>query len=95
MFIKLNRRRHAKQRPTYYKTECLDCELIISVKWEQAYVGAFPTRHTKPKDICPFCGEKRIKTFNIREQEYLKIIQHWDMMTVAEMDDDQSILSLL
>ena len=42
-----------KRLPTYYKTECLDCELILSVRWERMYFGALPTfqRETQQKNV--------------------------------------------
>jgi hypothetical protein len=84
------RLRRAKQRPTYYKTECLDCELIISVKWERAYIGTMPTRsHSKlKKNICAFCGGTQIRSLKINEKEYIDINKQWDMVDYAEKGDD-------
>jgi len=31
---RLMKRLRKKQPPIYYKTECLDCELILRVKWD-------------------------------------------------------------
>ncbi len=79
--------RRAKQRPIYYKTECLACEIIINVKWERPYVGVLPTHgYIKTKKACPFCQGTQIKTFQIRKVEYCEIEQHWDMIMVAEND---------
>ncbi len=70
-----------KRLPTYYKTECLDCELILSVRWERMYFGALPTfqRETQQKN-CPFCQGIRIKMAKINEEEYLRINEQWDMI---------------
>ncbi|RKZ81401.1 MAG: hypothetical protein DRR19_22325 [Candidatus Parabeggiatoa sp. nov. 1] len=95
-WIPIHKPRCAKQRPTYYKTECLDCELIIRVRWERAYVGALPTRHrTFKKEVCPFCEGSHIKMFKINEQQYIEINQKWDIVTSVEkdeknLDDDSS-----
>jgi len=65
------RPRRAKQTPNYYKTECLDCELIISVKWERAYVGIMPIRSHSEQNICAFCGGTHVVTLKINEKEYI------------------------
>jgi hypothetical protein len=75
----------ALQRPIYYKTECLDCELIISVKWERKYTGIFRTyQHKREKQSCPFCNGTHISSAQIRYQDYLDINTHWDMFDVTE-----------
>jgi len=70
-----------KRLPIYYKTECLDCELILSVRWERMYFGALPTFQRKNQQKkCPFCQGIRIKMAKINEEEYLKINEQWDMI---------------
>lgn len=71
--------RRSKPHPIYYKTECLECEVILSTKWEQAYVGPMPM--PQPRSLvqtCPFCSSEQIKTVKIVEKEYLMINQQWD-----------------
>ncbi|MDM8561527.1 hypothetical protein [Candidatus Parabeggiatoa sp. HSG14] len=87
--------RRAKQQPIYYKTECIDCNLIFSVRWEQKYVGILPTYTLchKPKEVCPFCKGNHTNTLKINEKEYISINEQWDLVVVAEtdshkMDDD-------
>jgi len=79
-----------KQPPTYYKTECLDCELILRVKWERTYFGGFPrrSRNRRQLKVCPFCQSIRLKTVSINEQEYLTINQDWDMIDLATDPDE-------
>jgi hypothetical protein len=74
-----------KRLPTYYKTECLDCEIIMSVRWERTYLGALPTtfQHPTQQKNCPFCQGIRIKIAKINEQEYLRINQQWDMIDLT------------
>lgn len=82
-------------RPTYYKIECLDCELIISVKWERQYAGILPA-HTESvllDLICPFCEGNHTKQFKINEQKYCEINQQWDAMILAETTEEESILN--
>lgn len=81
----MNRPKYAKPRPIYYKTECFDCELITSVRWEQKYIGNIST-HSRPKEqpICPFCQGTQIKTVEIHEPEYQRINQQWELVTIAE-----------
>ncbi len=75
------------QRPIYYKTECQDCELIISIKWERKYTGALPIRRYKrKKKPCPFCKGSNIISAKIRYQDYLNIETHWDIFDIAETD---------
>ena len=77
----------AKPRPIYYRTECLDCELIISVKWEYKYTGALRTRRDKrEKKPCPFCNGTNIISAQIRYQDYLDINTHWDIFDLTESD---------
>jgi len=76
-------RQHRRSKPhkIYYKTECLDCEIILSVKWEQAYIGPMPIPQPCHSLItCSFCGSKQLKTLKIMEKEYLMINQQWDMV---------------
>jgi hypothetical protein len=93
--IPAKRPKCAKPRPTYYKTECLECELITSVREEQQYFGLMPiSPHSQVQSICPFCNQTPVTTFEINEHEYHRIHQQWDMVTAAEndksMDDWQS-----
>ncbi|EDN68872.1 hypothetical protein BGP_0386 [Beggiatoa sp. PS] len=85
----VNRPRCAKPRPIYYKTECFDCELITSVRWEQKYMGIMPA-YSRPKAqlICPFCQGTHIKTLEIHELEYQRINQQWELVTAAEATDN-------
>lgn len=83
--------RIAKQRPTYYKTECLNCDLILAVKWELAYFGTLPTHSGTKPNICVYCGSTNIKTLNINEKEYIDINQKWDMVDSVETDDEESL----
>jgi len=77
------------QPPTYYKTECLDCELILRVRWERTYFGGFPTRSRNRRQLkkCPFCQSIRLKTASINKQEYLTINQDWDMIDLGAEPD--------
>ena len=76
----------AKPRPIYYKTECLDCKLIISIKWERQYIGAFRTHRYKQKKPCPFCKGANIISAKIRYKDYLEIKRHWDIFDITETD---------
>ncbi len=74
----------ALSRPIYYKTECLDCELIISVKWERKYTGLLRKRQHKPETkSCPFCKSTHIISAKIRYQDYLEINKHWDLLDIT------------
>ncbi len=90
--IPLQRFKRALPRPTYYKIECLDCDLIINVRWECQYAGILPTRtqNALPNPICPFCEGSHTKQFKINEQEYCEINQQWDAITFAETTDQFS-----
>lgn len=71
-------------RPIYYQTECLDCELIISVKWERKYTGVLRTRRYKrEKKPCPFCNGTNIIDTKIRYQDYLDVNKHWDIFDMT------------
>jgi hypothetical protein len=84
-----SRYRPIKQRPAYYKTECIDCDIIISVKWEWKYVGTLPTRRRpQKKTACPFCDGTHIKTIRINEPEYIEINQQWDIVDLADSEPD-------
>jgi len=83
----IRKHRRTKQRPVYYQTECVDCEIIISVKWEWKYLGTLPTRY-RPQKACPFCDGTQIKTVRINEKEYIKINQQWDIIDLADSDQD-------
>ncbi|MEK8017314.1 MAG: hypothetical protein VSS75_010640 [Candidatus Parabeggiatoa sp.] len=85
----------ALPRPTYYKIECLDCDLIINVRWECQYGGILPTRtqNALPNPICPLCEGTHTKQFKINEQEYSEINQQWDAITLAETTEQLSIFN--
>jgi len=84
---KVFRGKYAKPRPIYYQTECLNCELIIGVKWEHKYTGVLRTRqHKREKKFCPFCKDTNIISAQIRYQDYLEINKHWDMFDITETD---------
>lgn len=89
MLTPIRRHRRTKQHPIYYQTECLDCDRIISVRWEQEYLGTLPT-NTRPKHskLCPLCNGTQIKTTQISEKEYLQINQNWDIMESTEKKND-------
>jgi len=80
----ISRPRRAKPPLYYYKTECLDCELIISVKWERAYLGIMPIPNHNKQNICAFCGGTHISTLKINEKEYTDINEHWDLADSAD-----------
>jgi hypothetical protein len=81
--------RRAKQPTNYYKTECLDCELIISVKWERAYIGIMPTHSHTKQNICTFCNGTHIRTLKINEKEYIDINKHWDLADSADKENEE------
>ncbi|RKZ52478.1 MAG: hypothetical protein DRR16_04185 [Candidatus Parabeggiatoa sp. nov. 3] len=88
--IPLQRFKRALPRPTYYKIECLDCDLIISVRWERQYTGPTRTQNALLNPICSFCEGSHTKQFKINEQEYSEINQQWDAITFAETTDQFS-----
>jgi hypothetical protein len=87
-------RRHKKhrQRINYYQTECLDCEVILSIRWEREYaVGILPLKspHVSMKlTICPFCESSHIKVSRISEREYRNISQQWSVVENIEKPHD-------
>lgn len=94
----IRRHKRTSHRVNYYQTECLNCELILSVRWEREYVGirskSSPIK-TKLK-ICPFCESSHIKISQITESEYKKINQQWSMVdNVEKPRDDDDWLSWL
>jgi len=59
-----------RRHPTYYKTICPDCDLILTVRW--AYFGALPTRiHRTRQNVCLFCQDTVIQTVKINQSEYM------------------------
>jgi len=82
--------RHKKRRhPTYYKTICQNCDLILSVRWKLAYAGVLPTRiYRTRQNVCPFCQGTLIKTTKINQSEYIAINQQWDMVDLTEIKDN-------
>ncbi|BAP57697.1 hypothetical protein THII_3400 [Thioploca ingrica] len=86
----IRKHKRTSQRVNYYQTECLDCELILSVRWEREYIGILSksspikTRLT----TCPFCESSHLKISQITESEYKKINQQWSMMNNAERPRD-------
>jgi hypothetical protein len=92
--IPLQSVKRALLRPSYYKIECLDCDLIISVRWERPYTGFLPTPTKKnlPAPICPFCEGEHIKEFKINEQDYYAINEQWDAVSVPETTQGISTL---
>jgi hypothetical protein len=77
----------ALKHSIYYKTECLDCELIISIKWECEYTGLFKTRQHKPeKRSCPFCNGTHTISARIKYKNYLEINKHWDIFDLMEAE---------
>lgn len=87
---KFRRHKSTGQRVNYFQTECLDCELILSIWWEREYVGILPRSppvKTRFK-ICPFCEGSRIKVSQISEIEYKNINQQWSMVDNAEKSRD-------
>ncbi len=86
--VKAFRGKCAKPRPIYSQIECLDCELIISVKWERKYTGALETRqHQLKKKPCPFCKGTHIIYAKIKNQDYIDINKHWDILDMTESDN--------
>ena len=84
-------RRHRysnQQRSSFYKTECVDCDLIIQVKWEKEYVGLLPHYRREPAACCPFCQSNYLRKLKIDEKEYIEINNHWDLMEAAEAKED-------
>ncbi|HDN26693.1 MAG TPA: hypothetical protein ENG03_06285 [Thioploca sp.] len=88
-FTPIRRHKRSKPRPIYYKTECLDCDLILGVRLEREYVGALPTRRRTPQQkSCPFCEGTRTSTLKINEKEYIEINQQWDIVDLSETGDE-------
>jgi hypothetical protein len=85
--IPIRRHKKIRQRVNYYQTECLDCELVLSIRWEREYTGILPSKlfqiRTKLK-ICPFCESSHIKVSPITESEYRNISQQWSAVDKAE-----------
>ncbi len=71
----IRRHRRTIQRITYYKTECLDCEVVISVRWEKEYLSALstPPRLKIKHQTCPFCDGNHLEIVPINENEYRNI----------------------
>jgi hypothetical protein len=85
----IRKHRRCQQHPTYYKTECTDCDLIISIKWEWKYVGTLPTRRRpNKKKTCPFCDGTRLKIIRINEKDYTEINQQWDLADLSDSSQD-------
>jgi hypothetical protein len=90
--IPIRRHKKIRQRVNYYQTECLDCELILSIRWEREYIGILPLKlpqiKTKLK-VCPFCESSHIKISPISESEYRNISQQWSVVdSVEKLRDD-------
>jgi hypothetical protein len=88
-FLPTSKLKRAKQRPIYYKTECMDCDVIINVKWERKYVGILPTLSSCPipkQEICPFCESSHLNTLKINEQQYIEINKQWDFISTAAVE---------
>ncbi len=76
-----------RRHPTYYKTICPDCDLILTVRW--AYFSALPTHiHRTRQNVCPFCQGTVIQTVKINQSEYIAINQQWDIVDLSEIKDD-------
>ena len=81
--IPIRRQKRTSQRVNYYQTECLDCELILSIRWEREYVGNQPPKSLQIKTklkICPFCESSHLKISPISESEYRNISQQWSVV---------------
>jgi len=77
--------------PDFYKTECLDCELIIGVRWEKHYIGKLSIRQrVKELKVCPFCDRTHLKTVKINETEFVEISQQWDFLKCSEEIKEQN-----
>jgi len=73
----------------YTKTECSDCDLILSVQWQQKYVGMFSPRTYAYKTSCPFCKTTNVNTYKINEIEFNQINEMWDLTDSAKEDDNE------
>jgi hypothetical protein len=82
--------KRAKPRITYTKTECLKCDSILSVQWQQEYVGIFPVLNYLNKTLCSFCKSTQIKTLKINEKEFTRINKIWDLTDSAREDDTET-----
>lgn len=92
--IPIRKHKKIRQRINYYQTECLDCEVILSIRWEREYSGSIlppklPQLKTKLKKICQFCESSHIKVSSISENEYRNISQQWSVVDNVEKPRDE------
>ncbi|MCK5719252.1 MAG: hypothetical protein KAH84_04795 [Thiomargarita sp.] len=79
-----------KKLISYYKSECLDCNLIYKLNWERPYFGTSINIEPAKKEICPFCQAVNIKVITINKSEYKLINQHWDMLSPDKDNNNQN-----
>ena len=86
--------RFLRKQPRFYKTECLVCDQVMKVRWEQDYPGKWvdskrpPSRPSLP-NVCPLCDTPQLQTFPINEKEYHEINQKWDLIDHSKEKDDR------
>ena len=88
--VPIRRQKKGRQRVRYYQTECLDCELILSIRWKRDDIGLLsPKLPLKTKlTICPFCESSHLKVSAITESEYRNISQQWNVVDNVEKPRD-------
>ena len=89
-FMPIRKHRRSKPHSNYYQTECVHCNLIISVKWEQKYIGTLPTHaRIKPQPRCPFCNGTQLHTIKINKKQYIDINRNWDIVDSTQKKDEE------
>lgn len=77
-----------KPRKLYYKTECLACDVIIGIHWEQICRITISTPFRKKAMTCPLCEGQRTKNLKIKPDEYHHIERSWDLIALSDEKED-------